>query len=137
MTKFEIGKRYTMRSICDSNCVWGYEVVARTNCSTSTGNRTEFCLQDIIEICQYNGVGFETNKNTLILKLRHPELQIEIQATITERENKMYITWVYRPYAQYNYITPILYMNEVCTEEHLITVLDMEQLKHMFDFDNL
>lgn len=33
MTKFEIGKRYTMRSICDSNCVWGYEVVARTNCT--------------------------------------------------------------------------------------------------------
>ena len=33
MTKFEIGKRYTMRSICDSNCVWAYEVVARTNCT--------------------------------------------------------------------------------------------------------
>lgn len=33
MTKFEIGKRYTMRSICNSNCVWCYEVVARTNCT--------------------------------------------------------------------------------------------------------
>ena len=30
MQKFEVGKCYSMRSICDHNCVWTYEVVART-----------------------------------------------------------------------------------------------------------
>lgn len=30
MTKFEIGKAYTMTSICDHNCVWSYTVIART-----------------------------------------------------------------------------------------------------------
>ena len=31
MTKFEIGKQYSMRSVCDHNCVWTYEVVGRTD----------------------------------------------------------------------------------------------------------
>ena len=30
MKKFEIGETYTMRSICDHNCVWSYTVTART-----------------------------------------------------------------------------------------------------------
>ena len=30
MTKFEVGKKYIMRSICDHNCTWEYEVTART-----------------------------------------------------------------------------------------------------------
>ena len=30
MTKFEIGKTYSMRSICDHDCVWTYTVTART-----------------------------------------------------------------------------------------------------------
>lgn len=30
MKKFEIGKTYSMRSICDHNCVWTYTVKART-----------------------------------------------------------------------------------------------------------
>lgn len=30
MKKFEIGQTYTMRSICDNNCVWSYTVTART-----------------------------------------------------------------------------------------------------------
>ena len=30
MTKFEIGKTYSMRSICDHECVWSYTVTART-----------------------------------------------------------------------------------------------------------
>lgn len=32
MKKFEIGKEYKMTSICDSNCVWTYKVIARTAC---------------------------------------------------------------------------------------------------------
>ena len=30
MTKFEIGKTYSMTSACDHNCVWTYKVTART-----------------------------------------------------------------------------------------------------------
>lgn len=30
MKKFEIGKTYRMRSICNSECVWEYTVIART-----------------------------------------------------------------------------------------------------------
>lgn len=30
MRKFETGTRYTMRSICDHECVWTYEVIKRT-----------------------------------------------------------------------------------------------------------
>lgn len=28
--KFEVGKKYYMRSICDYDCVWTYQVVSRT-----------------------------------------------------------------------------------------------------------
>lgn len=30
MKKFEVGKEYSMRSICDHECVWTYAVTART-----------------------------------------------------------------------------------------------------------
>ena len=30
MKKFEVGKEYSMTSICDHNCVWTYTVTART-----------------------------------------------------------------------------------------------------------
>lgn len=30
MKQFEVGNKYSMRSICDHNCVWTYEVVERT-----------------------------------------------------------------------------------------------------------
>lgn len=30
MKVFEVGKTYSMRSICDSNCVWTYTVTKRT-----------------------------------------------------------------------------------------------------------
>lgn len=30
MFKFEVGKVYSMRSVCDQNCIWSYEVIART-----------------------------------------------------------------------------------------------------------
>ena len=45
MNKFEIGKQYSMRSICDHDCVWTYTVVART-ASTITitdGKQTKTC----------------------------------------------------------------------------------------------
>jgi len=30
MTKFTVGSKYFMRSSCDHNCVWTYEVTKRT-----------------------------------------------------------------------------------------------------------
>ena len=30
MKKFEIGKTYATRSICNSDCVWSYTITART-----------------------------------------------------------------------------------------------------------
>ena len=30
MKKFEIGKEYSMRSICNHDCIWTYTVTART-----------------------------------------------------------------------------------------------------------
>ena len=30
MKQFEVGKEYSMKSICDHNCVWTYTVTTRT-----------------------------------------------------------------------------------------------------------
>ena len=29
--RFEVGKRYIMRSVCDHDCIWMYEVISRTD----------------------------------------------------------------------------------------------------------
>ena len=45
MIKFEIGKTYSMRSICDHNCIWTYTVTGRT-ASTITitdGKQSKTC----------------------------------------------------------------------------------------------
>lgn len=108
-----------------------------TNCSAWDEDRTRFCLQDIIDICKYNGVEFALEGTSVILEETSLDINMEVKVKITERDNKMYITWAYRPFMHRNSITPIIHMNEACTEEHQITVLDMEQLKQMFDFDKL
>jgi hypothetical protein len=33
MKKFEVGKNYSMRSACNSECVWTYKVLHRTSCT--------------------------------------------------------------------------------------------------------
>lgn len=45
MTKFEIGKKYSMSSICDHNCIWIYTVVARTaqTITITDGKLTKKC----------------------------------------------------------------------------------------------
>ena len=45
MKKFEIGETYSMRSICDHNCVWTYTVIARTACTITItdGKETKKC----------------------------------------------------------------------------------------------
>lgn len=98
------------------------------------GGKTRFCLLDIKNICDYNGVQFELLETSVILEETPLDINMVVRATITERDNQMYIKWEYRPYMHYNFI---FYINEACTEEHLITVLDMEMLKHVFDFNKL
>ena len=41
MKKFEIGKEYSMKSICDHECVWTYTVIARTAQTITISDGTE------------------------------------------------------------------------------------------------
>lgn len=45
MKQFEVGNKYSMRSICDHNCVWTYEVVERTaqTITISDGKKVKKC----------------------------------------------------------------------------------------------
>lgn len=45
MKKFEVGKEYSMKSICDHNCVWTYTVTARTaqTVTITDGKETKKC----------------------------------------------------------------------------------------------
>ncbi len=56
MIKFEVGKTYSMRSICDSNCVWTYTVTARTaqTITLSDGGKVLKCRINK-QISEYNG----------------------------------------------------------------------------------
>jgi len=45
MTKFEVGKNYSMRSIGDNECVWEYTVIGRTDSmiTITDGKETKRC----------------------------------------------------------------------------------------------
>ncbi len=45
MKKFEIGKEYSMSSVCDHNCVWTYTVTGRTaqTIEISDGTKIQKC----------------------------------------------------------------------------------------------
>ena len=45
MKKFEIGKTYSMRSVCDHDCVWTYTVTDRTaqTITITDGTTTKKC----------------------------------------------------------------------------------------------
>lgn len=45
MKRFEIGKQYSMRSICDHDCIWTYTVTERTDATVTItdGNETKKC----------------------------------------------------------------------------------------------
>ncbi|WP_373220862.1 hypothetical protein [Mediterraneibacter gnavus] len=45
MKKFEVGKEYSMRSICDHNCIWTYTVTARTaqTITITDGEKVQKC----------------------------------------------------------------------------------------------
>ena len=57
MTKFEIGKEYSCRSICDHNCIWTYTVTARTEKTiTVTDGKKTKKLRIIAKLSEYRGV---------------------------------------------------------------------------------
>jgi hypothetical protein len=39
MKTFEIGKTYTTRSICNSDCIWSYTITARTASTVTAVNK--------------------------------------------------------------------------------------------------
>lgn len=56
MTKFEIGKTYSTRSICDQNCVWTYKVIARTDKTiTVTDGRETKKLRIVKNLSDWDG----------------------------------------------------------------------------------
>lgn len=56
MRKFEVGKEYTCRSVCDHECVWTYKVVARTpKTITVTSEGTTKTLRIIKGLSEYRG----------------------------------------------------------------------------------
>ena len=56
MRKFEVGKEYSMRSICDSNCIWSYTVTDRTaQTITITDGKKTLKLRVIKKLSEYRG----------------------------------------------------------------------------------
>lgn len=49
MKKFEIGKKYSMRSIGDHNCVWTYTIVKRTNATVTLYDGASYKVCRIIK----------------------------------------------------------------------------------------
>lgn len=66
MKQFEIGKRYAMNSICDTNCVWRYTVVSRTACSVVLENES---VEKIT--CRINKKVSEWNNAETVYPLGH------------------------------------------------------------------
>jgi len=46
MIKFEIGKRYSMKSVCDSDCVWKYNVTSRTAKTITLDHQNTFRVKE-------------------------------------------------------------------------------------------
>jgi hypothetical protein len=51
--KFEVGKTYTMRSICDYNCIWTYTIKSRTASTITT--ECGKTLRIIKKLTEWNG----------------------------------------------------------------------------------
>ena len=56
MNKFEIGREYSCRSVCNHDCVWTYTVVARTaKTITVTDGEAVRKLRIIKDLSKYRG----------------------------------------------------------------------------------
>lgn len=72
MKQFEIGKHYYMRSSCDHECIWKYEVVARTakqvTLKEASGNEIKCRINDKID--PWNEVVFPLGRYSMAPFLR-------------------------------------------------------------------
>lgn len=57
MKKFEVGKVYSMSSVCDHECIWRYQVIKRTACTVTItdGERASTCRINK-QVSAWNGV---------------------------------------------------------------------------------
>lgn len=56
MRKFEIGKEYSCRSICDHECIWTFTIIGRTEKTVTVTDGTKTKKLRIIEkLSEYNG----------------------------------------------------------------------------------
>lgn len=56
MRKFEVGREYSMSSVCDHNCIWTYTVLERTaaTITITDGKETKKC-RVIKALSEYRG----------------------------------------------------------------------------------
>lgn len=52
--RFETGKTYTMRSVCDYDCIWTYTVIKRTACTVTLKDE-----HGDIKTCRISKLGIE------------------------------------------------------------------------------
>jgi hypothetical protein len=102
-----------------------------SNCSATTGSRTKFCLQDIIDICYYNGVEAKfISADTILLSTVNKDLGLQINAIVYNKDDKMFIEWVYSPFAMV--YDEKVYTGTTNSNTHQITILDMIQVQNVF-----
>lgn len=95
------------------------------------GGKTKFCLQDIKNICDYNGIETKSlSGDSILLSTVNTDLEMQIDAIVTEKYGLMFIKWVYSPFARI--YDEKVYTNVTNTSDHQITVLDMFQVQNIF-----
>lgn len=102
-----------------------------TETHSLVGYKTRFCLQDIKNICDYNGV--ETtclSNNSILISTVNTDLEMQIDAIVTEKDDLMFIKWIYSPFARMNDVK--VYSNTTNSTDHQITVIDMIQIQNIF-----
>lgn len=102
-----------------------------TETHSLVGGKTKFCLLDIKNICDYNGV--ETtclSNNSILISTVNTDLEMQIDAVVTEKDGLMFIKWIYSPFARINDVK--VYSNTTNSTDHQITVLDMFQIQNIF-----
>lgn len=63
MKTFEINKKYSVRSVCDHNCIWTFEVLKRTKSTITITNGKE------VKTCRINKKYSEYNNAETIFPL--------------------------------------------------------------------
>ena len=98
MKQFEVGKRYMMRSACDHECVWKYEVIARTakqvTLKAENGEEIKCRINDKID--PWNEVVFPLGRYSMAPLLRAERAMYEIkEKKIPTGETKYVIVGMY------------------------------------------